>query len=54
MLLNVVAVILLLFLIYMCASSFKMARESSEGIEAGIVLGACLACVAFILISCIL
>lgn len=52
--LAIIAIILLAFLVYMCIDSFKMAKESGEGLEAGLVLGASLACVAFIIFSCIL
>lgn len=52
--LTIIALMLLAFLMYMCIASFKMAKESGEGLEAGFVLGASFACVAFILISCIL
>lgn len=52
--LAIIAIILLTFLMYMCIDSFKMAKDSGEGLEAGLVLGASFACVAFILISCIL
>lgn len=53
MLLSVIALLLLVFIAYMCISSFKMARESNESAEAGIVLGACFACIAFIILNCI-